>query len=654
MAAIFGFHPVPDARTVTFLFLISMSRLVKRREIETDVLVAGGGPAGVCCALAAARNGARVVLCQDRPVLGGNASSEIRMHIVGANGVGGSERGAELETEAREGGIIEEIRLEAAVRNPQRSASMFDLILYEKCRAEANLTLMLNTAVTAVEMDDASGAIVAAIGERVSTEERFRMAAEVFVDCTGDGRLAAEAGAEFMAGREAREEFGESLAPETADDHRLGSTLLIQAKKHRQAMPFAAPPWARKFSREDLRLRLYANPGDEEPGYEYGWWWAEWGGTLDTIRDNEEIRDELLAVALGIWDHIKNSGNGHGAENWALEWIGFVPGKRESRRFSGQHILTQDDVLISRRFDDAIAFGGWSLDLHPPEGVDAPAVEPCAQHEVPWLYDIPLRCCVARDVPNLMFAGRNLSATHVAFSSTRVMATCAAVGQGVGTAAAVAIRRKLTASFLPENDSAIREIQQRLLADDAYLIDGDFSEGNLAADARITASSEMAGGEAKNVASRQTRSVYGQRGVHPDRREAGWHRWRSDPGKRIPAWLMLEWEEPQELAEIVLIFDTGMHRHLTLSQHDRYTASKMIWGQPQPETVRDYRIEVRGGDGEWTVIAEVVGNYQRLRRHRLEDSVAAECLRVTVTATHGIDEARICGLRVSSTGSAFA
>ena len=626
-----------------------MSRLVREHEIETEVLVAGGGPAGVCCALAAARNGARVVLCQDRPVLGGNASSEIRMHIVGANGVGGSERGAELETEAREGGIIEEIRLEAAVRNPQRSASMFDLILYEKCRAEENLRLMLNTAVTAVEMDGETGAIVAAIAERVSTEERFRIAAKVFVDCTGDGRLAAEAGAEFMEGREGRAEFGESLAPKTADALRLGSTLLIQAKKHEQAMPFVAPSWARKFSKEDLRLRLYANPGDEEPSYEYGWWWAEWGGTLDTIRDNEEIRDELLAVALGIWDHIKNSGNGHEADNWALEWLGFLPGKRESRRFVGQHILTQDDVMRSRRFDDAIAYGGWSLDLHPPEGVDAPSVEPCAQHEVPWLYDIPLRCCVARDVPNLMFAGRNLSATHVAFSSTRVMATCAVVGQGVGTAAAVAVKRQIEVSRLWENPEAMTEVQQCLLAGDAYLIDGDFSERNLATEARITASSEMPGAEAKNVVSRQTRSVHGGRGASPDRREEGWHRWRSDPDEGLPAWLMLEWDEPQEILAIVLVFDTGMHRHLTLSQHDGYTESKMIWGQPQPETVRDYRIEGRCGDEEWTKLAEVKGNYQRLNRHWFGEFVKADCVRVTVTATNGVEEARLCGVHVGKT-----
>ena len=193
---------------------------VTQHEMECDVFVAGGGAAGVPCALAAARCGARVILCQDRPVLGGNASSEVRMHVVGANGTGSSDRGAPLETEAREGGIIEEIRLENCVRNPQRSASMFDLILYEKCRAEPNLTLLLNTTVVGVEKSESR--IVAAIAERQSTEDRFCIAAKIFVDCTGDGRLGFEAGAGFMEGRESREQFGETLALDASDNQRLG------------------------------------------------------------------------------------------------------------------------------------------------------------------------------------------------------------------------------------------------------------------------------------------------------------------------------------------------------------------------------------------------------------------------------------------------
>ncbi len=272
-------------------------------ELDCDVLVAGGGPAGVACVLAAARCGARVVLCQDRPVLGGNASSEVRMHIVGADRSG--RRGKVLQTEAREGGIIEEIRLETAVRNPQRSASMLDLILYELCVAEPNLTLMLNTTVTDVEMAD--DVITHALAERRSTEDRFRIAAKVFCDCTGDGRLGFAAHAPFREGREGSDEFGESLAQAESDDKRLGSTLLLQARRHDKPMPFVAPPWARKFTEHDLRLRPHGGSG-VDMGFEYGYWWVEFGGDLDTIKDNETIRDQLLAVLLGVWDHIKNSG----------------------------------------------------------------------------------------------------------------------------------------------------------------------------------------------------------------------------------------------------------------------------------------------------------------------------------------------------------
>ncbi len=491
-----------------------------------------------------------------------------------------------------------------------------------------------------------------AVAERQSTEDRFTITAKIFIDCTGDGRLAAQAGAAFMQGRESRDQFGESLAQEKADNKRLGSTILMQARRHDQPMPFVAPQWARKFSREDLKLRLYATPGDEKPTHEYGYWWAEWGGEIDTLKQNEQIRDELLAIVLGIWDHVKNGPPGTApgedpfdAANWAIDWFGLLPGKRESRRFIGQHILTEQDLLSSRQFNDAIAFGGWSLDLHPPEGIDAPLLQPCVQHEVPHLYDIPLAACIARDISNLMFAGRNISATHVAFSSTRVMATCAVMGQGVGTAAALAVKENLELNRLWQDRKSIELVQQRLLRDDAYLIGVlNRDEHDLARLAKIDASSELPGSEAIQVISGQTRSVHGKRSAPPDRRHPGTHRWMSDPAEQLPATLQLDWETPIELSEIQLIFDTGLHRHLTLSQHDGY-AKSMKWGIAQPETVRDYTIELFEGSS-WKVVTNVNGNYLRKRLHKIEYDAPVHSMRIIVHATNGIDHARICEVRV--------
>jgi len=331
------------------------SGLLTHRVIESDVVVVGGGMAGVLASIAAARNGASVTLIQDRSVLGGNASSEVRMHIVGADHHGGRP-----DTDARESGILEEIRIEDAVRNPQRSASMFDLLLYEWVQREPNITLLLNTHCFGVEMGK-KHRIATVLASRFSTEDWFTLKAKLFIDCSGDGRLGAEAGADYRMGREAKSEYGESLAPDVADRKTLGSSILFMAREHGQPMSFKAPDWIRKF---DGPL-----PHRGIGSYEYGYWWNEWGGNLDTIKDNEAIRDELLKTALGIWDLIKNSGNYKNSENWALEWVGAIPGKRESRLFIGDYVLREQDIKRGERFDDGVAFGGWPIDLHPPGGI---------------------------------------------------------------------------------------------------------------------------------------------------------------------------------------------------------------------------------------------------------------------------------------------
>jgi hypothetical protein len=644
-----------------------MSRLAEP-VLECDVLVAGGGTAGVCCALAAARLGARVILCQDRPVLGGNASSEVRMHIVGATGLSG---GAALEAELREGGLIEEIRLDLAVHNPQRSPSLVDLLLFDKCRREPLLTLYLNTTVVSARVED--GVIREVRAERPSTEQAWVIRARTFVDCTGDGRLGLEAGAPFMQGRESKAEFGESLAQDVADAKTLGSTILFQARKHDRPMPFTAPPWARRMQAGDFTLRPFGKDGSDL-GLEYGYWWIEWGGCLDTIKDNERIRDELLAITLGVWDFVKNH-SAADASHWALEWIGFLPGKRESRRFIGQHVLCEQDLIESRAFADAIAYGGWPIDTHPPEGVDAPDLPPCTQHHLPWLYDIPLRSCLSAGPRNLMFAGRNISATHIAFASTRVMATCAVVGQGVGTAAALALRADVPAAAITQHPQLVHAIQQQLLKDDCYLIGVSQSDPHdlVRHASALIASSSQPGAGPDSVRSGQTRSVHGPPTASttapaggnlwdqvlrddgsapalawapPGRAVPGLHRWMSDPAGGLPAWLEIQWQHATPMREISLIFDTGLHRLLTLSQADGYTR-KMLWGRPQPETVRDYVIALQTAAG-WQEIVHVTDNYQRRRVHRFEPVEQVTALRITVNATHGLDHARLVEVRASA------
>ncbi len=601
--------------------------------LEGDLLVAGGGISGVCCALAAARLGARVILCQDRSVLGGNASSEIRMHIVGANGMSA---GGELQNELREGGLIEEIRLDLAVHNPQRSPALIDLLLYDKCRREPNLALYLNTTVVSALVED--GLIREARAERPSTEDAFLIRAKTFIDCTGDGRLGVEAGAPFMRGRESKAQFGESLAQDEADTKTLGSSILFQARKHDQPMPFTAPPWARRFTADDFKLRPYGQSGFDL-GLEYGYWWIEWGGCLDTLKDNERIRDELLAITLGVWDFVKNHSEVD-ASHWALEWIGFLPGKRESRRFSGQHLLTEHDLLTSRPFPDAIAYGGWPIDTHPPEGVDAPNQPPCTQHHLPFIYDIPLRCCVSAGPRNLMFAGRNLSATHIAFASTRVMATCAVVGQGVGTAAALALRQNTLPAEIAADAQLMHAIQQQLRKDDGYLIGVSNEDPHdlVRQAAQITASSSQTNASPENIRSGHTRIVTK---LPSERQQPGLHRWMS---RDLPATLEIRWCEPVPLSEVGLVFDTGLHRLLTLSMADGYTR-KMLWGRPQPETVRDYELSVETAGG-WQSLVSIENNHQRLRKHAFPPIESVTALRLTVTAANGLDHARVLEVRV--------
>ena len=331
---------------------------MRTQTFEADITVVGGGLAGVCAAISAARLGKRVALIGNRPVLGGNSSSEVRVWVVGATAHG-------VQRFARESGVIGELYVENQYRNPEGNPIIWDEVVLDAVRAEANITLFLNTDVRELETGEVDG-------ERIVTSVRgWTMGSEIwttfsspyFLDCTGDGLIGHLAGAEYRIGREARHEFDEAWAPEEADAELLGSTILFYTKDVGRPVDFVAPESAKDITKTPIPTSRILRSGDSGAHY----WSIEWGGHLDTVDDNEAIRDELKSVIFGIWDHIKNSGD-FDAENLDIEWVGALPGKREYRRFLGDYVLTQNDLLDQVDHEDDVAFGGWSIDLHPVRG----------------------------------------------------------------------------------------------------------------------------------------------------------------------------------------------------------------------------------------------------------------------------------------------
>ncbi len=392
-------------------------------ELVYDFAITGGGTAGVCAAITAARKGTKVVLIQDRPVLGGNASSEVRLWILGATShLGNNNRWS------REGGVIDEILVENLNRNKEGNAVIFDTILLEKVLNEQNITLLLNTSVYDVEKSsDTKIESIKAFNAQNSTE--YIVKAPLFCDASGDGIVAFKAGASFRMGAEPKEEFGELFAPDKSYGELLGHSMYFYSKNTDKPVKFKAPNFALK---DITQIPRYKAIGKDDKGCRF--WWFEYGGRHDTIHDTEEIKYELWKVIYGVWDYIKNSGAFEGVENMTLEWVGTIPGKRESRRFEGLYMMKQQDVINQQEFDDAIAHGGWAIDLHPADGVYS-ELSGCTQWHSKGIYQIPYRSFVSKDIDNLFLAGRIISATHVAFGSTRVMATTAFCAQAVGMAA---------------------------------------------------------------------------------------------------------------------------------------------------------------------------------------------------------------------------
>ncbi|WP_373324578.1 FAD-dependent oxidoreductase [Reticulibacter mediterranei] len=457
---------------------------VERRDfpmqrLDADLTIVGGGMSGVCCAITAARAGAKVVLLQDRPVLGGNGSSEVRLWVLGATSHMNSNN-----RWAREGGVIDELLVENMYRNPEGNPLIFDTVLLEKVIEESNITLLLNTAVFEANkgQDDLISSVRAFCSQNATM---YEVHAPLFCDASGDGTLAFLAGAAFRMGAESREEFGEEFAPTEEYGSLLGHSLYFYSKDVGRPVRFVPPSYALDDITQIPRFRSFNSK-------EYGCrlWWIEYGGRLDTVHDTERIKWELWKVVYGVWNHIKNSGEFPEAETLTLEWVGQIPGKRESRRFEGPYMLTQQDIIEQRRHDDDVAFGGWSIDLHPADGVfsEHPG---CNQWHSRGIYGIPYRCLYSRNVPNLFLAGRIISASHVAFGSSRVMATCAHGAQAVGMAAALCAQQHLLPADLGAPEQ-MQHLQRELLKRGQHIprqcLDDPDDLANLAS---ISASSQL-------------------------------------------------------------------------------------------------------------------------------------------------------------------
>lgn len=456
----------------------------KKVLVENDFTIIGGGMSGICAAIQAARLGLTVSLINNRGFLGGNASPEIRVNISGGDG------SSEFNFYARESGILEEIRLENLYRNPQGNPYLWHTVLLDLVLREKNITMYLNTNIDEI-MTKEDGSLEWVSGSQIGTEKRFQFLSPYFLDDTGDGTIGYLAGAEYRMGRESREEFGERIAPKKADDHVLLSTLSFYSKNTNRKSPFQLPEFAESLPIEEaLENRVIPDriPGHSRYEAYRMRWFYEAGYGKDQIGEAEDIMQNQRELVYGIWNHIKNSGQ-YDSDTYDLEYISPVVGKRESRRLIGDYILTEDDIVSQKDFEDTIGHGGWSLDLHALEGFFSKDVM-TRHHILNGVYSIPYRSCYSKDVSNLFIASRAMSATHVAFGSTRVMGTLAVLGQSVAVAAYLCKKYDVNPRGIYDNH--LEEFKQELIKNDQYII-GTVNKDpkDLAREAHITTSSHQ-------------------------------------------------------------------------------------------------------------------------------------------------------------------
>lgn len=401
-----------------------------------DMVVVGGGVAGTTAAISAARLGLRVALIQDRPVLGGNNSSEVRVHLGGR---------INIDPHPRLGDVVKEFG-PAKGGNAQPAEYYEDDKKLAVVEAEPNISLFLNYRAFAVEKK--GDKITEVIARNTETAEELSFQAPLFADCTGDGTIGFLAGADFAMGRESKAEFGETTAPEKADKMTMGSSVQWYAVEDPQAGSF--PVFSHGVEFNDRNAEQVT----------MGEWTWETGMNLDQISDFERIRDYGLLVVYSNWSWLKNfSREKERYSNRRLEWVAYVAGKRESRRLMGDLVLKEQDLTNDVIYPDAAVPTSWTIDLHYPDPKNTehfPGMEfkSIAKHIPIHYYPVPYRCFYSRNVDNLFMAGRNISVTHAALGTVRVMRTTGMMGELVGMAASVAAKNNTSPRGVYENHLA--------------------------------------------------------------------------------------------------------------------------------------------------------------------------------------------------------
>jgi hypothetical protein len=391
-----------------------------------DMVVVGGGIAGTCAAISASRMGLKVALIQDRPVLGGNNSSEIRVHLMGD---------VDKNHYPKLGRIVREMDNGDPGNGNPDAKEYGDKRKTDIIKGEPNISLFLNTHVYQVEKQN--DIITAVIGRDIATNQEHRFEGSFFSDCTGDGTLGFLAGAEFRMGRESKAETGESLAADKADNFTLGTSNLWASLPVDTVTTFPETPWALQFSNE---YHIDNTKAD--------WEWETGFGNFNTITQAEQIRDHNLRAIFGNWSYLKNNKKEKYAKQ-ELAWVAYIGGKRESRRLIGDHILNQMDIQEGKFYPDGSVTATWTIDLHFPNEKNSKYFEgqeffASTKHIKVAPYTIPYRCLYSKNIQNLFMAGRNISTTHIAFGSTRVMRTCGMMGEVVGFAASLANKYNTT------------------------------------------------------------------------------------------------------------------------------------------------------------------------------------------------------------------